>query len=371
MKRRIGIDAKWYFEGPASGKMVVRNLVNELIQVENNNFEFYFILDKKHKKALLDFEKFGLNKVYVWNGNNLISNVVLLPWLANKYNLDVILYQTSVSFMGGHKKIAYIHDLIFLTHPQFYTFIERLYFSPIRFLTKYADFIITVSEFERKRFKELKFSDRSIKVLHHGFDPIFNFDGDRSKVIESKLMLRFGIDSEYILYVGRINVRKNVSTLIKAFLKLNQSKLKLVIVGNKEWKIDPMEDLIHSSDDNKRIIVTGPLFGEELAEIYANAKLFCFPSFEESFGLPPLEAMASGVPVVVSNSSSIPEVCGEAGIYFNPFEVDDLVDKLQYVLQSADVRNHYSLLSKNQSKLFSWKNSVRKLIHILDERYGS
>lgn len=365
---RIGIDAKWYFEGPASGKMVIRNLVNEICKLKSN-LNFYIILDKKCKGLKLDFENSNVEKVYVWNGNNLLSNVFFVPHIAKKYDLDVVLYQTSVSCFGKHKKIAYIHDLIYISHPQYYTTIERVYLKPLKFLTRFSDFVITVSNSEKSRFLDLKFTDKEILVLHHGYDPIFN-KLDTIKFNSSiALKAKYNLPDEYILYVGRINTRKNIPNLLKALQSINDKEIKLVLVGNSEWKKDNIETLLKQKNLSNRIIQTGSVSNEVLALIYANASVFCFPSFEEAFGLPPLEAMASGIPVVVSNSSSLPEVCGEAAIYVNANESKEIADAISYLLIDKVLYNKHKQLSLDRAKLFSWTKTTQNLIEILESRY--
>jgi glycosyltransferase involved in cell wall biosynthesis len=369
-KLKVGIDAKWYFEGPASGKMVIRNLVNELSKLNSEEFEFYFLLNKKHISRRLEFENIDTKKIHIWSGNNLFSNVFVIPYYARKHKLDIVLYQTSVSFLGRHKKIAYIHDLIFITHPQFYTFWEKLYFSPIKFLTKYSDFVITVSDFEKKRFEDLKFTTKKIEVLHHGVDPIFKPLKEFNFSNVENVKKKYALPDEYILYVGRINKRKNVPNLISGFSQLKNREVKLVLVGNKEWKTDNIEEIVEKNGISKRVVFTGPLSGEELAILYASAKVFCFPSFEESFGLPPLEAMSSGLPVVVSDSSSIPEVCGGAGIFVNAKKPLEIIEAIEDLLENDDKRQKQIEKSLLRAKEFSWEKTTKKLISILNDRYG-
>lgn len=365
---KIGIDAKWYFDGPASGKMVIRNLVNEICKIENSNLSFYIILDKKCKGRKLDIENPNVNIIYVWNGNNLLSNVFAVPYIANKNTLDVVLYQTSVSCFGRHKKIAYIHDLIYISHPQYYTLIERIYLSPLKFLAKFSDFIITVSEFEKTRFEQLKFSNKEVVVLHHGFDPRFKRKEEFEKKSLDETVAKLNLPERFVLYVGRINTRKNVPSLITAFSMIDH-EIKLVLVGNKEWKTDAIDPLISELKITEKVLQTGPLFGEELAKVYALSTVFCFPSFEESFGLPPLEAMASGVPVVVSNSSSLPEVCGDAAIYVNANEPQNIANAITQLISDENLYNKRKQLSIERSKSFSWEKTAQNLVDILESRY--
>lgn len=367
-KLRIGIDAKWYFDGPASGKMVIRNLVNEICKIKNNNFVFYIILDRKCKGLTLDVESASINIIYVWNGNNLLSNVFAIPFIAKKNKLDVVLYQTSVSCFGNHKKIAYIHDLIYISHPQYYTLIERIYLKPLKFLARFSDFIITVSAFEKFRFQQLKFSDKEVAVLHHGFDPKFKRRQEFDTMSLNETINKLNLPARFILYVGRINTRKNVPSLIHA-LSMIDVDTKLVLVGNKEWKSDAIDPLVSKLNLIDKIIQTGPLFGDELAKVYALSTVFCFPSFEESFGLPPLEAMASGIPVVVSNSSSLPEVCDTAAIYVNADDPREIADAISQLLMDENLYSKHEQLSIERAKNFSWEKTAKNLIDILELKY--
>ena len=365
---KIGIDAKWYFEGPASGKMVIRNLVNSLLQKEDEALELYFFLDKKYKNHSLDFDSVQpIHKIFIWSGNNLLSNVFIIPYYAEKYNLDIVLYQASVSCFGKHKKIAYIHDIIFISHPQYYTFIERLYFSPIKFLTRFASLIVTVSNFEKERITQLNFSSKDIKVIHHGVDPIFKpkkaYDLNRVKAVKQK----YNLPDKFILYVGRLNTRKNVPNLLKAYALLKNTDYLLVLVGNKEWKTDNIILIQNQLNIKDRVIETGSVQGEDLAIIYSLATVFCFPSFEESFGLPPLEAMASGVPIIVSNSSAIPEVCGVAGNYVEATNPTDIAQGIERLLTHPNIIAEKIQQGIERSKELSWDNATDKLLTIFHD----
>ncbi|MBI1770268.1 MAG: hypothetical protein HYR67_18010 [Bacteroidetes bacterium] len=141
---KIGIDAKWYFEGPPSGKRVVRGLVDSILTMDDDN-HYYIFLNRRHKSE--EFSTQGKKKVtlcYVWAGNNFLSTVFVLPFFSNRYSLDCLLYQTFISPFDKGKRVAYIHDVLFLSNPEYYTIYERLYFTPLKFLTKRSHLIITV-----------------------------------------------------------------------------------------------------------------------------------------------------------------------------------------------------------------------------------
>ncbi|MNT25794.1 D-inositol 3-phosphate glycosyltransferase [compost metagenome] len=145
--------------------------------------------------------------------------------------------------------------------------------------------------------------------------------------------------------------------------------IKLVLVGNKEWKTDAIDPLISKLNLDDKIIQTGPLFGDELAKVYALSTVFCFPSFEESFGLPPLEAMASGIPVIVSNSSSLPEVCDTAAIYVNANEPREIATAILNLLSDKNLYSKHKQLSIERARNFSWQKTAKNLINILELKY--
>jgi len=316
---KIGIDAKWYFEGPPSGKRVVRSLTDHMLKIDDAN-DYYIFLNKKHEKEFFPGKgKRNVTLCYVWAGNNFVSNVFVLPFFSNRYQLDVLLYQNFVSPFDKAKRIAYIHDVLFLSNPEYYTVYERMYFAPLKFLTKRADLIITVSEEEKKRLLAFGFSDQKEKIVvaYHGVDPSFRPAERYLPTAIEKVKLKFKLPDVFLLYVGRLNLRKNVDNLLRAIPQLKDKAIPLVVVGADNWKKSNHERIIKTLGIENRIHFTGAIY-QELGEVYAMARIFCFPSYAESFGLPPLEAMASGVPIVVSNTTSLPEICGDAVNYISP-----------------------------------------------------
>src|ERR1035438_536378 len=258
---RIGIDAKWYFEGPPSGKMVIRNIVNELLKRDNHH-KIYLILDKKFVSQKNIFLGKNIYPVFVWGGNNLLSNIFWLPFLAKKYKLDIIVYQNFSSFWGGHKKIAYIHDILFKSHPQFYTTKERVYFLPLKILSNISNAVITVSESEKKRLLANGYK-KPINVIYHGVDEIFKPKRLFNSAFLEQTKRKYKLPEKYILYVGRLNVRKNISNLLRAISILNND-LKLVIVGKKDWKMFDIQKLIDELNIRDKIIFTGGVYNEEI-----------------------------------------------------------------------------------------------------------
>lgn len=359
----IGIDAKWYFVGPPSGKMVMRNIVDELLK--KNVHKVYVILDKKFVTQKNLFVGENIFPVFVWGGNNLLSNVFYLPFIAKKYKLDIIVYQNFSSFWGRHKKIAYIHDILFKSHPQFYTNKEKLYFLPLKLLSNLSNAVITVSENEKKRLIEYGYK-KTIEVIYHGVNEIFKPKKLFNSIYLEEIKEKYKLPEKYLLYVGRLNVRKNIFNLLKAISLLNNNQ-QLVIVGKEDWKMFDFKALIDDLKIRDKIIFTGGVYNEELAAVYSMAAVFLFPSFAESFGLPPLEAMASGVPIVVSDATCIPEICVKAGYYVDPNSPQDIADKIMLALTDEDLRKKRVAIGLERAKQFTWKKSVDKILQICED----
>lgn len=361
---KIGIDAKWYFEGPPSGRRVVRALTDALLQLDDRN-EYVIFLDSRFRK-----EKFYIPQgrkatcEYIWAGNNLLSNLFVLPRASARSRVDVLLCQNFVSPLGT-RQVAYIHDVLFLSHPQFYTLIERIYFSPLRFLTRFARRVITVSEEEKKRLVSHHFGKPAIiDVIHHGVDPGFHpLPGYPVTVVE-EIKQRYKLPDRFILFVGRLNLRKNVENLLRALPLMKDQLIPLVIVGADDWKQSAYRKIVEDLRLSQRVHFTGAIHSD-LGIVYALSTLFCFPSHAESFGLPPLEAMASGVPIVVSNTTSLPEVCGEAGTYINPESPSEIAHAIDNLLSNGQLYDQKRALGLKQASKFTWQATAARVIETM------
>jgi glycosyltransferase involved in cell wall biosynthesis len=364
---RIGIDAKWYFEGPPSGRRVVRALVDTLARMYPNT-EFYFFLNKRDQRKTFPPSGPNIYPVYVWAGNSLLSNLFVVPVWASRLKLDVVLYQNFVPPFGASKKVAYIHDVLFLSHPEFYTIYERLYFSPLRFLTLKADAVITVSEEERKRLIRYAYVRKTnlLSVVHHGVDSTFQPRESHSPELVHSIRTRYALPERFLLYVGRLNLRKNVDNLLRAIPLLKDKSIPLVVVGSANWKESDHERTVQSLGIEQRIIFVGSVY-DNLGVLYSLATVFCFPSFAESFGLPPLEAMASGVPVVVSNTTSLPEVCGEAGTYADPLDPASIAKAIDSILGNAQLYAEMRRKGIDQAARFTWEKAAEKVLQVLTD----
>ncbi|MDA3895780.1 MAG: glycosyltransferase family 1 protein [Desulfobacteraceae bacterium] len=268
------------------------------------------------------------------------------------------------------KTIFTIHDISLKTLPGFHPK-ER-----VRFFNKYfenslqnIDSIITPSEFSKKEIireyprinnRINKRMNTGIHPVHLGFDKHIFFRQPEKTVDSLKIKLK--LPEKYILFVGTSDPRKNIQSIIKAMAVLPES-IKLVCAGWAGWSsikgIQPA-----GTNMKDRIFFAGYLTDTELAVLYSGARAFVYPSFYEGFGLPVLEAMACGCPVICSNTSSLPEVAGNAAMTCNPNDIHCLADSIEKVFASDGLYEEMSLKSLEQAKKFSWANAAEKTIKI-------
>lgn len=310
--------------------------------------------------------KEGIHSIGVWAGNNLLSNCLVLPQVIRRLAIDVLFSQNFNPPIGRSRRVAHIHDGIFLSHPEYFTFNERLYLAPLRPLSNLGDAFITGAQSELERLRSLGFRRPGYVVplaCDERFRPATAFSGEDLRTTRDLL----GLPSEYVLYVGRLNVRKNVDTLLRA-LPLMNNGCPLVVVGDKSGQGGGTAELLRA--ERNRVIVLSNVRTEHLPAVYALASAFCFPSLDEGFGLPPLEAMASGIPVVVSDVASLPEVCGDAAAYVNPHNAEEIAEQLDRVLTDSEYRQAKVSLGLERSRLFSWKRTANMIWDILTQEDG-
>lgn len=272
---------------------------------------------------------------------------------------------------SGMKTAVTIHDLAFKYFPEAFT---KKDLWKINFLTrlavKNADKIITISESSKKDI--LKFypnvKPENIRVIYHGFDGEI-FEKERDEKEESEIREKYGIKGDYILYVGALQPRKNLGILIEAFDKLKAKEkhdnLTLVLAGEKAWLWEDIFKKIKDSPHKNDIVTPGKVCFSDLGHLMRGASVFCFPSLYEGFGLPILEAFAAGVPVICSHNSSLPEVGGDAALYFDGRDAEDLAGKIKSTLEDGALKNTLIQKGREQIKKFSWEKCARETLEYL------
>jgi glycosyltransferase involved in cell wall biosynthesis len=360
---KIGIDAKWYFSGPPSGRRVVRGLVEGLMAIAGREHELHLFLDER--AAGRTPPGFAPERChYIWGHVNQLANLSIVPGIADRVGLDAVVYQNFAPPMRRvrHARIAFVHDVIFAERPEFFTWRERLYFAPLRALTVRASRVCTVSESEKLRMARLGYaiSDR-IDVVPNAVDDVFHPRAELDPVHVEVVLHALGIREPYVLFVGRLTARKNVAALVRAMAHVKTANLLLVIVGAVDPTSADLPEVARTAGVGDRVRFVGPMGDDRLPALYAAASVFCFASLDESFGLPPLEAMAAGTPAIVSDRPAIVETCGDAAVYIDPTDPVAIAGAIDALMNDAPRRAALIARGRVRASAFTWKRSAERL----------
>ncbi len=355
---KIGIDAKWYFDGPPSGRSVVVGLIDALMdQIEECGHEFCLVVYQRDVARASNlfgdrFEVIGVSGP----GSNFISNAFFLSKEIDRHHLDLVLCQNYGSIQHASKTVVYLHDILFLDFPQYYSFFELIYYRPMVWLAKVARGVVTISNEEKNRIVQygIQESDR-VKVVYHGArEPTFNSLSSASR------------DEKYVFYLGRLNARKNIKNLIAAFEYVDP-EIVLVIGGSVDHKFFDVESYVKEVGLVARVRLLGFVAEVDIERLYANALAFCFPSYAEGFGLPPLDAMAFGCPVIVSDATCLPEICGDAALYCDPSDPKSIASQINSLGSNTALRKIMIERGRARVARFTWATSARSLISSLED----
>ncbi|WP_102407567.1 glycosyltransferase family 4 protein [Parabacteroides bouchesdurhonensis] len=261
------------------------------------------------------------------------------------------------------KSVVTIHDLIFLRYPQFYRRIDRvIYTNKFRKACKEADCIIAISEMtKRDIIRFFNIDADKIHVIYQGCDLSFTHPAEE----ERKALVRsaYNLPKRYILNVGSIEKRKNLLLVIKALKQVDED-VSLVAIGKRTEYTDQLEKYIMDNDLSKRVRLLDGVPFEDLPAIYQQASLFVYPSFFEGFGIPIIEALHSGIPVIAATGSCLEEAGGPDSIYVNPNNESDMAQSINSVLSSPVLAEKMIKAGKEYVQNFSDKTIARQLMEL-------
>lgn len=358
---RIGIDFH-VVDGKFQGSRThVIELFAEIIR-QSPEIQFFLFLDRPDELPTISpaFAAANVIRVKMPYTNPAIRLLKQLPALQKQYQLDVLHTQYILPIPCRCKGMVTIHDVLFESHPQYFKWSFRLRSRLLmRYAAKHAEHVFTVSDYSKSEIaKRYNIAQTKITVTQNAADPRRFYPGNEGlELIIARGLTRQG----YILSVGRLEPRKNHVTLIRAYAKLTENTLPLVIVGQRDFNYGGLFDEIKSLDLKHKVIIIEDANDNELPALYRHARLFVYPAFAEGFGMPPLEAMASGVPVISSNTTSIPEVVGDAGLLINPNDDDALQIAIQTILNNPAFSEKLVAHGLEKSKHFRWEESAKKV----------
>lgn len=292
----------------------------------------------------------------------LIWEQFLLPFICRKYNADILFSPNySMPLLSlGYRNVVSIFDLSFFPLSNLYPRSRRLFKSIIRISSYRADRIIAISEHTKNDISRYIGSPvEKTTVIYCAADERFS---TREMVAEAPSRHSFNLVNPYILFTGFLEPRKNLTRLINAYAKIcNRIPHDLVIAGGNGWWYKTLPDTIKSLGINERVRFLGYVPDESLPALYRGADLFAFVSLYEGFGIAALESLWCGTPVLASNNSSLPEVVGDAGVYVDPYNVDDIAEKLLCINDKALMQALRDRCAA-QSQKFSWNKAAKETL---------
>ncbi len=369
MSKRIGIDCRMWDESGIG--RYLRNLVLNLSKEDSENTYFLFFL-KKNKNIKLPDNFIEVEANFGWYG---AVEQIRFPKLLNSYNLDLVHFpHFNVPIFYRGRYIVTIHDLI---HQHFSTK-KTTTLSPVFYRIKRVGYnrvfhqailksekILTPSNFVKNQLiDEWDVDSKKISVTYEGVDEeILEFvkkDSDKNfKFIKEK----FKINGRFLFFIGNAHPHKNVTRLIRVFKKINEKypELQLVLSGKRNYFWD---DTLRFAKNDKNIIYTDYVNDEELVSLYKNAEVFVMTSLEEGFGIPILEAMACGCPVVSSDKGSLREIGNDAVLYFDPLNDNDIEEKIIKILEDKKYKEELIKKGEKRVREFSWKKMAQQTLEI-------
>ena len=372
---RIGIDCRTILDPKLEDKAgvahYVYHLIDNLLTTDNKN-EYFLFFDKRAKNTdyfkrdnsvikyfpFLQYKKF-LPFAY--------SHLLVAAFLGRQW-LDIYhspAYSIPLAYSNSKLAVVTVHDLAIYHEAEWFP--KRQKFSTkivVPGSLKKARKIIAVSDSTKKDIvRFLKIPAQKIQVIYEGVD----------KRVKKNLHVeeKFSIKGKFILFVGTLEPRKNITGLIRAYNKLKGTNIykdyQLVITGKKGWLFEEIFKLVKALGLERKVIFTDYVSQEDKIGLLDAADLFIFPSFYEGFGLPVLESMQQGTPVVCSNTTSLPEVAGKAALFVNPRSIKEISQAIYKVLTDKKLYNDLLLAGFEQAKRFSWEKCARETLKVYEE----
>ncbi len=391
----IGIDIRNIGKKRTGDEVVFLNLVKQYVVLTENNSDFQHwqfklftdIQDKENlKKIKQQLGIAGKNNfeiISLKSSNKFIWNIWTLPRYLRKNLINIYHTQYITPFFIPRqiKIVSHIHDLSFKVYRQFIKKRDLFFLNfLIPFSLRRADKIIAVSQFTSKEIKKYYPSVKDkITVVWNASNLIKKEKLEEIKQAKEKIRQKYNLPLRYILYIGTLQPRKNLITLIQAYLKIKNKigNLKLVIAGNTQaynldQKLQPyiqqfIQRKVNLSSSGSIIYFPGYIEEEDKMKIIASSEMFIYPSFYEGFGIPLLEAMSAGVPVLASNISPHREVGEEAIEYFSPQNIDELSKKMYNIYIDKNLQQKLREKELERVKNFSWRKSAQKMLGVYKE----
>lgn len=378
---KIGIEGQRLYRKRKHGMdMVALELINELQKLDNKNEYVVFIKPDEDNRIFQSTPNFKF--VELAGGPYPSWEQYALPRAAKAEGCDILHCTSNTAPLNpGMPLVVTLHDIIYLesisifkkggTWYQKFGNMYRRYVVPR--VVKKSDKIITVSEFEKNRIREFfgfPKSDDRLVAIYNGVSEHFRKIEDQKELQRVKDL--YQLPDRFLFFLGNTDPKKNTPGALKAFsdyLKNTGDDMYLVMLDYEQKELEKILSDIGDRDLIKRIILTGYVINTDLPAIYNLCNVFLYPSLRESFGIPMLEAMRCGAPVITSNTSSMPEVSGDAAYIVDPFKPEEITKGIEEILSNEKLRNELVEKGLKQSAKFSWSNMAKKVLGLYETVY--
>lgn len=374
---RIGIDIRTLMDREYSGvSLHTLNLVREILKLDRENkYILFYNLSRDIKEKMPKFEGENVkvvstrypNKIF----NYLMQKIFSWPKIDKMIGQVDLFFSPHVNFASlsrDCKKVLIIHDLSFLKYPEFFSQRKRLWHNilNVKKMIREADSIVAISKNTKRDIIDLCQAEESkVKVIYPGISSEFKVldrDDQRLKGVKEK----YSLPDKFILYLGTIEPRKNIQGIIRAFDEISSriGDCQLIIAGGRGWKNSPVFNAQRKAKNKDKIKFLGYVSEKEKVCFYNLASLFVFPSFYEGFGFPPLEAQASGAPVIAGDVSSLPEALGASALLVDSDNIGALSVSMEEVLNDNNLKNYLIEKGLENAERFNWQNAAKEYLNV-------
>jgi glycosyltransferase involved in cell wall biosynthesis len=359
----IGIDASRSVAQKRTGtENYSLNLIRHLLALQSEHcYRLYFNRPSSYESQITNYELRIMPFPRLWTH-------LRLSWEMARCPPDLLFIPAHVlPIVHPRRSVVTVHDLGYLHYPQAHRFLDRLYLDlSTRYNARAAAHLIADSSATKRDLVERYGTEPDkITVVYPGYDKT-TFQPSRGEEAIKAVKAKYDIVGDYILFVGTLQPRKNLTRLIEAYWKLETGSWKLVIVGKKGWLYQEIFRLVEELGLEEKVVFTDYVPEGDLPALLSGARLFVFPSLYEGFGLPILEAMACGTPVVCSNAASLPEGVGDAALLVDPLDVEGLAVAMERVLGDEELQARLIECGFEQVKKFSWERCARETLDVLE-----
>jgi len=372
---RIGINALQLTARNSGIGQYIYNMISSLISLNIN--EYYLYLSRGNARPeWLGQRGVDIKEIPFCKEQVILRNLYELFYLGQDLSRDDLsVYwspDTKIPLLIP-KNIPFVvtvHDLAIIKEPETYKYSRVVYWRRLfQHAIQKSSYVVAISQTTRNDLIELMdVSPEKIKVVYNGvsaqFKPVENTN------ILMRVAKKYCLPEKFLLFVGLFSPRKNIAGILRAFSILKneyQIPHRLVMVGEKGWRYRADLELVQSFGLEKQVFFPGFVEDEDLPAVYNLADVFVFPSLYEGFGLPVLEAMACGIPVVTSNISALPEVVGKAGILVNPHEPEEIATGIHRLISNKKLSSELAKAGLKRSRHFLWENAARELLKVFRE----